>query len=155
MQPLAFKAYPQESNEIREHLFLRGFFEGIENSQVRLDQRKNFGDADMTLDKALERALHIEAVTRIEEEDNEPRFSAIQSNENTQLVNSINDLVRTLQTNQPNRQENQKFSAHGQKSFCAVVSEVQETTEIEIEVLIAIPEAALSIDETITKSERR
>ena len=67
----------------------------------------------MTLDKALERALHIEAVTRIEEEDNEPRVSAIQSNENTQLVNSINDLVQTLQTNQPNRRENQKFSWQG------------------------------------------
>ena len=113
LQTLALKAYPQESNEIREHLILRGFLEGIENSQVRLDLRKNLGDADMTLDKALERALHIEAVTRIEEEDNEPRISAIQSNENTQLVNSINDLVQTLQTNQPNRRENQKFSLQG------------------------------------------
>ena len=113
LQTLALKAYPQESNEIREHLILRGFLEGIENSQVRLDLRKNLGDADMTLDKALERALHIEAVTRIEEEDNEPRVSAIQSNENTQLVNSINDLVQTLQTNQPNRRENQKFSSQG------------------------------------------
>ena len=93
------KAYPQESNEIREDLILRGFLEGIENSQVQLDLRKNLGDADMTLDKALERALHIEAVTRIEEEDNEPRVSAIQSNEKTQLGNPINDLVRTLQTN--------------------------------------------------------
>ena len=92
---------------------MRGFLEGIENSQVRRDLRKNLGDADMPLDKALERALHIEAVTRIEEEDNEPRVSAIQSNENTQLVNSINDLVRTLQSNQPNRQENQKFSSQG------------------------------------------
>ena len=64
-------------------------------------------------------ALHIEAVTRIEKEDNEPRVSAIQSNENTQLVNSINDLVRTLQTNQPNIQENQKFSSQEarQKEF--------------------------------------
>ena len=118
-QTLALKAYPQESNEIREHLILRGFLEGIENSQVRLDLRKNLVDADMTSDKALERALHIEAVTRIEEENNEPRVSAIQSNENTQLVNSINDLVRTLQTNQPNIQENQKFSSQGarQKEF--------------------------------------
>ena len=112
----ALKAYPQESNEIREHFILRGFLEGVENSQVRLDLRKNLGDAEMNLDKALERALHIEAVTRIEEEDNEPRVSAIQSNENTQLVNSINDLVRTLQTNQPNRQENQKFSSQGARS---------------------------------------
>ena len=112
LQTLALKAYPQESNEIREHLILRGFLEGIENSQVRLDLRKNLGDADMTLDKALERALHIEAVTRIED-DNEPRVSAIQSNENTQLVNSNNDLVQTLQTNQPNRRENQKFPSQG------------------------------------------
>ena len=119
LQTLALKAYPQDSNEIREHLILRGFLEGIENSQVRLDLRKNLVDADLTSDKALERALHIEAVTRIEEEHNEPRFSAIQSNENTQLVNSINDLLRTLQTNQPNNQENQKFLSQGarQKEF--------------------------------------
>ena len=113
LQTLALKAYPQESNEIREHLILRGFPEGIENSQVRLDLRKNLGYEDVTLDRALERALHIEIVTRIEEEDNEPRVPAIQSNENTQLVNSINDLVRTLQTNQSKRQDNQKFSPQG------------------------------------------
>ena len=156
LQTLALKAYPEESNEIREHLILRGFFEGIENSQVRLDLRKNLGDADMTLDKALERALHIEAVTRIEEEDNEPRVSVIQSNENTQLVNSINDLVQTLQTNQLIGERIKSFhrKERGQKSFCAVVSEVQERTKIEIEILIAILEAALSIDETITKVER-
>ena len=65
--------------------------------------------------KAIERALHIEAVMIIEEEDNKPRVSAIQSNENTQLVNLINDLVRTLQTNQPNRQDNQKCSSQGAK----------------------------------------
>ena len=77
LQALALNAYPQESTQIREHLILRGFLENIENSQVRLDLRKNLGDADMTLDRALERALHIEAVTRIEEEDNKPRVSAI------------------------------------------------------------------------------
>ena len=94
-------------------LILRGILESIENSLVRIDLRKNLGDADITLDKALERALLIEASTTIEEEDNEPRGSAIQSNENTQLVNSINDLVRTLQDNQSNRQDNQKFSSQG------------------------------------------
>ena len=91
LQTLALKAYPQESTEIREHLIFRGFLEGIENSQVRLDLRKNLGEADMTLDRDLERALHIEAVARIEEEDKEPRVSAIQSKENSQLLNSIND----------------------------------------------------------------
>ena len=70
----------QESSEIREHLILRGFIEGIEKSQVKIDLRMNLGDADRSLDEALERILHIEAVTSIEEEDNEPRVSAIQSN---------------------------------------------------------------------------
>ena len=78
---------------------------------MRLDLRNNLGDADVALDKALERALHIEAVTRIEGEEVEPRVSAIQSNENTQLVNSYNDLAGSLQTNQFNRQDNQKFSS--------------------------------------------
>ena len=36
LQTLALKAYLQESNEIREHVILRGFREGKENSQVRL-----------------------------------------------------------------------------------------------------------------------
>ena len=83
---LALKAYPQGSNEIWEELNLRAFLEGIKNSQMRLDLRKSLGDADMTLDKALERALDFEAVTRTEEEDKEPRVFAIQSNENTQLL---------------------------------------------------------------------
>ena len=76
--------------------------------------RKNLGDADMTIDKALESALHSKAVTRIEEDNNEPRVSVIQSNENTQLVNSIIDLERVFATNQPIRQDNQKSSSQGQ-----------------------------------------
>ena len=70
-----------------------GFLEGVEKSQTRLDMRTNLGDADMDLDKALERALHIEAVTRIEEECNEPWFSANKLNKNSQLVYSINQLL--------------------------------------------------------------
>ena len=54
-------------------------------------------DTDMTLDKALERAVNIEAVTWNEEEDNELRVSAIQSNKKSYLVNSVIDLVTTLQ----------------------------------------------------------
>ena len=52
LQTLALKAYPQKSKEIREPLISRGLLVGIENSQVRLDLRKNLGDADMTLDKS-------------------------------------------------------------------------------------------------------
>ena len=78
MQTLAFKAYPHQTNELREHLILKGFLEDIENSQVRLEMRENSGDADMTLDKALERARNKKAVTIIEEEDNKPWISTIQ-----------------------------------------------------------------------------
>ena len=111
LQTLTLKAYPKESKELSENLVLRGLLEDIENSQVQLKLRKNLVRADMTKDKALERAVHIEAVTKIEEQDNEPRVSAIQPNENTQLINSNNDLVQTLQTNQSNRQNNQMFSS--------------------------------------------
>ena len=99
MRTLALKAYPQESKEKKEHLNFRQFLKGIENSQVRLNQRRKLGDADMTLDKALERALHVEAVSKIEGEDKDPPVSAIKSKENTQLVNLTYHLVRTLQTN--------------------------------------------------------
>ena len=67
--------------------------------------------ADLTSDKALERALRIEALDRIEEEDKKLLFSAIQLNEKSELVKSINSLVRTLQTNLSNKQCNQKFSS--------------------------------------------
>ena len=65
LRTLALKAYRQKSNEIREHLILRGFIEGRENSQLRLNLRKKLGAADMTLEKALERALYIGALMRI------------------------------------------------------------------------------------------
>ena len=71
MQILALKAYPQEPVGIREHPILRGFHKDTEYSKVRHDLKKNSGGTVMTIDKALEKTLHIEAVTRIEEEDNE------------------------------------------------------------------------------------
>ena len=85
---------------------MRAVVEGTEISQVQLDMRKKLSDADMTLDKALERRLHIEAVTIIEEEKKEPRVSAVQSNVKSQLINSIKELLRTLKTGERNRQGN-------------------------------------------------
>ena len=117
---------------------------------MRLDLKKNLSDAEITLDKALERALHIEAVTTIEEENNEPRVSSIQSIENTQLVYSIKDLVQTLQTNQSNRQDCQKLSSQGAgpKQFMRGGQRSSKKT------IIAITEAALMIDEPIPIVER-
>ena len=80
---------------------------------MQIDLWKNLGDVDMTIEKALESAIYTEAVTRILEENSDPRVYAIQSKKNSQVVNSINHLVRTLQTSQPNRQYNQKFLSRG------------------------------------------
>lgn len=96
LQQLALKAYPNESAEIREHLILRGFLEGIQNTQVRLDLRKSLGDEDMKVSKALEKALHLEAVTRIEEEEHAPKVSAVQPDLSQRLLESMDNLVRTL-----------------------------------------------------------
>ena len=41
LKQLALKAYPDESDDIRNHLVLRGFLEGIHHSQVRLDLREH------------------------------------------------------------------------------------------------------------------
>ena len=86
LQGLAMKAYPGESEEIRYHLVVRGFLEGIRNSQVRLDLRKTIGDAEMNIERILEIALHLEAVTRIEEEEKEPRVAVLRFNPTTMRV---------------------------------------------------------------------
>ena len=57
LQGLAMKAFPGESKKIRDHLVVRGFLEGIRNSQVRLDLRKTIGDAEMNIERILEMAL--------------------------------------------------------------------------------------------------
>ena len=74
LKQLTLKAYPTESQDIRDHLVLRGFLYGINHSQVRLDLRKQTGDKDMKIETVLERALHLEAVTRMEEEKQTPKL---------------------------------------------------------------------------------
>ena len=64
--------------------------------------------------------------------------------------------MQTLQTNESNRQNNQKFSLEGAtpKDFRTEVSEVQEKPEVEVETKTAIKEAVLLIDVPITTVER-
>ena len=69
MLTLASKAYPKNLLRQKEHLILRGFLTGVEINQELLNLNENLGDAYMTLDKILERATHIEAVTRVEEDN--------------------------------------------------------------------------------------
>ena len=42
---------------------MRGFLEGIRRIQVRLDIRKTLWDAEMNIERLLERAIPLEAVT--------------------------------------------------------------------------------------------
>ena len=97
LKHVAHKAYPEESQDIRDHSVLRDFLEGIHHSQVRLDLRKTLEDKYMTVDKALERALHLEAVTRVEEEEQVPQIAAIrQDDSNKSLIEAVNGLVQKL-----------------------------------------------------------
>ena len=96
LQGLAMKAYPGESKEIRDHLVVRGFLEGFRNSQVRLDLRKTFGDAEMNIERILEIALHLEAVTRSEEEERDHRVGVLQPDNIERLINSVNQMIEKL-----------------------------------------------------------
>ena len=151
LQILALKAYPRESNEIRDHLIQRRFFKNIESLQVRLGLKKNLGDADKTLDNALERTLHIEVVTRFEEEDNKPRVYAMQLNKTTQQVIRLKIYCEHCRLTNLTGKIIKSFhpKERGQKSFCAEVREIQEKPEIEIETIKAITEAQLMIDEQL------
>ncbi len=55
LQKLALKAYPADSEDLREHLRVRGFLEGINNTQVRLDSRKTLQDDEMDIQTVLEK----------------------------------------------------------------------------------------------------
>ena len=93
LQGLAMKVYPGESKEIRVHLVVRGSLEAIHDSQVRIDLRKILVDAELTIERVLEKAVHLEAVTRIEEEEKEPRVAVVQLDNTERLISSVNQLV--------------------------------------------------------------
>ena len=71
---MVLKAYPMEWQDIRFHLVLRGYLEKINHSQVRVDLKKQFGDKDIIFETVLEQALDLEAVTRIEEDEQTPQL---------------------------------------------------------------------------------
>ena len=104
------KAYPTQSQDIRDHLVLRGLLEGIDHSQVRLDFRKQIGDKDMKIETVLERALHLEAVTRIEEEERTPKVAVIRRDETKGLVEAIDKLVNQLSVDDKQRENRQNQS---------------------------------------------
>ena len=48
---------------------------------MKLDLRKQIGDKDMKIETVLKRALHLEAVARIEEEEQTPKVAVIRQDE--------------------------------------------------------------------------
>ena len=110
LKQLALKAYPTELQDIRDHLDLRGFLEGMNHSQVRLDLRKQIGDKDMKIEIVLERALHLEAVTRIEEEEQTPKVAVIRRDETNKLVEAVNRLANQLSVDGKERENRRNHS---------------------------------------------
>ena len=60
---LATKAYPTGSADIRNHIVLQAFMDGLANSSVRIELRKS---KPATIQAALEAAIHLDAVYRLE-----------------------------------------------------------------------------------------
>ena len=63
---LAKKAYLDDSDEIRTHLVMQAFLEGLFDQNVRLELRK---EKHTDLDAALQRAVYLEAIYRLEQQD--------------------------------------------------------------------------------------
>ena len=76
-QCLALEVYPEQSNGIRDHLVVSGFLERTHNSQVTLDFRKSLVDAELTIETIFKKTLNLEAVTRIEEREGEPKVAVL------------------------------------------------------------------------------
>ena len=55
LQCLVNKAYPEELNEIQEHLVICGVLEGIHNSQVRFGLTKSPVDAELKIETVQEK----------------------------------------------------------------------------------------------------
>ena len=119
---------------------------------MRLGLRKNLGDADRKIKKALERALYAEALTRIEEADNELWASAIQSFE---ILNQLTLFLILCEHCRPINLTGMIMNSfyheeRGQNSLCAEMCETQEKSEMEGELIIALQKEALVLDEEIT-----
>ena len=104
------KAYSTESQYIRGHLVLRGFLEGINHSQMRLDLRKQIGDKNMKIETVLERALHLDDVTRIEEEEQTSKIAIIRRDETKDLVEVVTRLVNKLSVDDKQRENHRNQS---------------------------------------------
>ena len=77
LQQLTLKLYPEESQDIRNHLVLQDGLKGFDKTQFNFKLRKTIWDKEMNIADALEREFHLESVIRIETEEQTPRRAAI------------------------------------------------------------------------------
>ena len=63
---------------------------------MRLDLREKISDKDTKIETDLERALLLEAETRIEEEEQTPKFAVIRRDETKDLVGAVPKVVNQL-----------------------------------------------------------
>ena len=110
LKQCALKVYPTESQDIRDHQFLRGVIETINYSQATLDLRKPIGDKDIKIKTVLDRALHLEAVTRKKEEEQPLNFAVIRRDETTNLLEAVTKLVNQLSEDDKPRENRRRQS---------------------------------------------
>ena len=99
---VALKAYPTESQDIRDHLVMSGFPEIINHSQVRLDLRKQIGDKDMKIETVLERSCNKNRRGRAN-----TKVAVIRRDETKDLVEAVTRLVNQLSVDDKQRMTNQ------------------------------------------------
>ena len=58
--------------------------------------RKQIGDKNLKVETILERASHLEAVTRIEEEEQTPKNAVVRGDETNDSVEAVTKLVNQL-----------------------------------------------------------
>ena len=110
---LANKAYPQDTQPIRDHIALQSFIEGLHNVLVRVELRKNKPAA---INLALESALHFNAIYRLDARTNETPSSSTALNTIEALSHKVDKLMagqlNYQSRSQPfNRKSNRKGSS--------------------------------------------
>ena len=82
---------------------------------MRLDLRKQIGDKDIKIETVLEQALHLEAVTRTEEEEQTPKAAVFRRDETKDLVEAVTKFVNQLSVDDKQR-ENRRNQSRERRS---------------------------------------
>ena len=110
---LANKAYPQDTQAIRDHIVLQSFIDGLHNIHVRVELRKN-KLAD--INAALESALHFDAIYRLEANANETAPSSTSVSSIEALSRKIDKLMAGQVSYQPRSRPMNKKSGRRSNS---------------------------------------